>query len=379
MRIRTLTLRRHRALAADDSVPAGHAQSAEGISRWPRRISLATGGFARPVIEDTVARGHLRLDSARYTGKVNGNDVDAFPFPITMADMRRGQERFNIFCSPCHGRLGNGQGMIVKRGFRQPPSYHTDKLKNAPVGHFFDVATNGFGAMPSYASRVPVDDRWRIIAYIRALQFSDSATVSDVPPADRPLLDRAPATTPAGAAPGSVPEGRAPAAGNPERPSEAGRGTAEMTIPDNMLGPRMDRIQRLSLIIGIVFLALTAVGLFVDPGQFFRSYLYAYMYCLGLSVGCLGILLLHNTVGGTWGVVIRRLLESGTRTFPLMALLLVPVLFGMTSLYIWARPEIAEHDKVIQWKAGLPQRSVLHRPNGDLLLHLDVLLLDSEP
>lgn len=125
-----------------------------------------------------------------------------------------------------------------------------------------------------------------------------------------------------------------------------------MTISDNMLGPRMDRIQRLSLIVGIVFLALTAVGLFVDPGQFFRSYLYAYTYCLGLSVGCLGILLLHNTVGGTWGVVIRRLLESGTRTFPLMALLLVPVLFGITSLYIWARPEIAEHDKIIQLKSA---------------------------
>lgn len=114
----------------------------------------------------------------------------------------------------------------------------------------------------------------------------------------------------------------------------------------------MDRMQRLSLIIGILFLALTAAGLFVDPGQFFRSYLYAYLYALSLSVGCLGILMLHNTVGGTWGVVIRRLLEAGTRTFPLMAILLVPVLFGITSLYIWARPEVAEHDKVIQWKAG---------------------------
>jgi hypothetical protein len=124
-----------------------------------------------------------------------------------------------------------------------------------------------------------------------------------------------------------------------------------MTAAEAMLGPRMDRIQRTALLIGIVFLVATAVGLFVDPGQFFRSYLYAYLYTLGLSVGSLGILLLHHTVGGKWGVVTRRLLESGARTFPLMAVLLVPILFGMTSLYLWARPELAEHDVVIKWKS----------------------------
>jgi hypothetical protein len=123
-----------------------------------------------------------------------------------------------------------------------------------------------------------------------------------------------------------------------------------MIVNDAMLGPRMDRVQRMALIVGVVFLALTAIGLFVDPGQFFRSYLFAYLYCLGLSIGSLGILLLHHTVGGKWGVVTRRLFESGARTFPLMALLLVPVLFGMTSLYLWARPEIATHDHVIHWK-----------------------------
>lgn len=150
------------------------------------------GRSARPVIEDTVARGQLRLDSARFTGMVNNAPVAEFPFKITRADVRRGQERFNVYCSPCHSRLGDGQGMIVKRGFRQPPSYHTDKLRTAPVGHFFDVITNGFGAMPSYAARVPVDDRWRIISYVRALQYSQMATVADVP-ADRvPDLDRPP-------------------------------------------------------------------------------------------------------------------------------------------------------------------------------------------
>ena len=125
-----------------------------------------------------------------------------------------------------------------------------------------------------------------------------------------------------------------------------------MTTTDVMLGPSMDRLQRMSLIVGVVFLVITAIGLFVDPGQFFRSYLFAYIYTLGLSIGCLGILLLHHTVGGKWGVVTRRLLESGTRTFPLMAVLLIPVLFGMTSLYLWARPEMAEHDAAIKWKAG---------------------------
>lgn len=133
------------------------------------------GRSARPSIEDTVARGQLHLNDARYTGKMNGTDIDYFPIQITRADLARGQERFDIYCSPCHGRLGDGRGMIVLRGFRQPPSYYEPRLVTAPVGHFFDVMTNGFGAMFSYASRVPVDDRWRIAAYIRALQLSQNA------------------------------------------------------------------------------------------------------------------------------------------------------------------------------------------------------------
>jgi mono/diheme cytochrome c family protein len=133
------------------------------------------GRSARPAIDDTVARGQLHLDQARYTGKVNGKDVDYIPIQITRADLARGQERFNIYCSPCHSRLGDGHGMVVQRGFRQPPTYHDPRLVNAPIGHFFDVMTNGFGAMYSYASRVPVDDRWRIAAYIRALQLSQDA------------------------------------------------------------------------------------------------------------------------------------------------------------------------------------------------------------
>jgi len=136
---------------------------------------FSDGRSERPVIEDTVARGQLHLDEARYTGKLDGKDVEAIPIQITKEDLARGQERFNIYCSPCHGRIGNGQGMIVARGLRQPPSYHDERLLNAPIGHFFDVMSNGYGSMYSYASRVSVDDRWRIAAYIRALQMSQNA------------------------------------------------------------------------------------------------------------------------------------------------------------------------------------------------------------
>src|SRR5579884_1400523 len=133
------------------------------------------GRSERPTIPDTVARGQLHLDEARYTGKVNSKDIDYFPIQITEADLKRGQERFNIFCSPCHGLAGDGKGMLVVRGLRQPPDYRDPRLVNAPVGHFFDVMTNGYGAMYSYASRIAVDDRWRIAAYIRALQLSQNA------------------------------------------------------------------------------------------------------------------------------------------------------------------------------------------------------------
>jgi len=153
---------------------------------------FADGRSARPAIAGTVARGHLQLDEARFTGKANGIDVNEFPFPITRADLARGQERFNAFCSPCHGRLGDGQGMVVKRGFKGPPSYFSERVLKAPIGHYFDVVTNGFGAMASYASRVPVDDRWRIIAYIKALQYSESASVVDVPPERQADIEKTP-------------------------------------------------------------------------------------------------------------------------------------------------------------------------------------------
>ena len=178
---------------------------------------------ARPLVDGTVARGFLRQDTEYYTGKLgdeqpvstgqptsqasgstngvaqSGTSVSqmamssaasnmpnyagyttTFPFPIDRAALDRGQERFNIYCSVCHGRLGEGDGMIVRRGYQQPPSYHEDRLRQAPVGYFFDVISNGFGAMPDYAAQISVDDRWKIVAYIRTLQLSHQGTTADV-------------------------------------------------------------------------------------------------------------------------------------------------------------------------------------------------------
>ncbi|MBZ5516979.1 MAG: cytochrome c [Acidobacteriia bacterium] len=160
----------------------------------PRYDPLAPSTFfddgrsVRPEVPDTVARGHLRIDEGFYTGKVNGVPVDTFLFPITRQVLERGRERFNIYCTPCHDYTGSGHGMIVRRGFPAPPSYHIDRLRQAPVGHFVDVITNGYGAMFSYAARVPPRDRWAIAAYIRALQMSQHATIDEVPPEERAKL-----------------------------------------------------------------------------------------------------------------------------------------------------------------------------------------------
>jgi mono/diheme cytochrome c family protein len=153
------------------------------------------GRSSRTLVANTVARGALREDEHLYQGKVDGQLTDTFPMPVTTDVMARGQERFNVFCSPCHGRTGQGNGMIVQRGFRAPPSFHEERMRDAPVGYFFDVQTNGFGAMSDYAAQIPVADRWAIAAYIRALQFSQRATVGDVPATRRAELD-APVTPP---------------------------------------------------------------------------------------------------------------------------------------------------------------------------------------
>lgn len=167
---------------------------APNMSRQPKYKSLAKSDFfvdgssARPPVEGTVARGRLRTDERFFTGKTNGVLIPRLPLIVTRSVLARGRERFNIFCSPCHGRVGDGSGMVAQRGLRHPPSYHIDRLREAPDGHFFDVMTNGFGAMPSYASRVDASDRWAITAYIRALQLSQAAKIQDVPPAERAKL-----------------------------------------------------------------------------------------------------------------------------------------------------------------------------------------------
>ncbi len=162
----------------------------------PKYIALRPSSFfddgrsERPLVEGTVARGHLNADTAFYTGKVDNKLVDAVPFPVTRAVLERGQERYNIYCSPCHDLLGTGNGMIARRGYNHPPpqSYHTDRLRQVPVGYFFDVMTNGLGAMPDYAAQIPPRDRWAIAAYVRVLQLSQNASLNDVPPDQRAAL-----------------------------------------------------------------------------------------------------------------------------------------------------------------------------------------------
>ena len=168
----------------------------------PRYDPLEASGFfadgmsARPRVAGTVARGEMTSDPFFDSGKRNGQIADGFPMPVTIELVNRGHERYDIFCAQCHGRVGDGNGMIPSRGYRRPPSFHTETIRNRTTGHYFDVMTNGFGAMPPYRNQVSPQDRWAIVAYIRALQLSQNATVADVPPADRAHLD-APAAAPA--------------------------------------------------------------------------------------------------------------------------------------------------------------------------------------
>ena len=171
---------------------AGMVGCRQDMQDQPKYIPLrpsdffADGRSERPLIEGTVARGHLNDDALFYTGKVpDGKPADTFPFPVTKEVLLRGQERYNVYCSPCHDRLGNGDGMIVRRGYRKPPSYHIDRLRNVPNGYIFDVITNGFGAMPDYSAQVAPHDRWAIVAYVRALQLSQNFPANQLSPQER--------------------------------------------------------------------------------------------------------------------------------------------------------------------------------------------------
>lgn len=145
---------------------------------------FANGSSARPLLDNTVARGSLAADALAVPP-----DSNAFPIPVDEALLQRGQERFNIFCEPCHGLQGDGNGMVAVRGMKHPPTYHQDRLRQAPNGHYYDVISNGFGAMYSYSAQIPPRDRWAIIAYIRALQLSRHAPVAGLPAALREKLN----------------------------------------------------------------------------------------------------------------------------------------------------------------------------------------------
>lgn len=156
---------------------------------------FAKGSSAQPLVAGTVPRGFLKEDQHLYTGGVNGEFQNTFPFPITREDLDRGEEQFNAYCSPCHGRTGDGNGMVIQRGFpRQPPSLHIDRLRSQmPLGYLFNVMTVGFATMPDYAGQIAVEDRWRIVAYIRALQLSQNATAADIPAEEMRKLEAPPA------------------------------------------------------------------------------------------------------------------------------------------------------------------------------------------
>jgi cytochrome c len=143
----------------------------------------------RPLIPGTVARGHENADDLLNKGTVDGKLSTVFPFPITREVLERGAGRFEIYCTPCHDRLGTGNGIVVQRGMYPPPSFHIDRLRAAPPGHFFNVMTNGIGNMNPYANQLNVQDRWAVVAYIRALQLSQNARLSDVPDEDRKKLE----------------------------------------------------------------------------------------------------------------------------------------------------------------------------------------------
>ena len=151
---------------------------------------------ARPRVAGTIARGQLQEDSLLFSGKSGTVFADTLPVPVDGALLRRGQERYRVYCSPCHGLLGRGDGMVVRRGYRPPSSFHVERLRAQPAGYFFDVISHGFGAMPDYAAQIAVRDRWAIVGYVRALQLSQNVPVSTLSPDARARLDQGAPTPP---------------------------------------------------------------------------------------------------------------------------------------------------------------------------------------
>lgn len=190
---------RHLVLAALSGLALAGCQQKMGIAPYYEPLEenpmFEDTRASRPIEPGTVARGDLREDDALYTGKVDGKLVEEFPMTITEEILARGENRFNIYCAPCHSKLGDGNGMIVQRGVSRPPSFMEDRLTTAPVGHIYDVITNGYGRMYSYNQQIPVRDRWAIVAHVKTLQVAGRATIDQVPEADRQKLLADPALT----------------------------------------------------------------------------------------------------------------------------------------------------------------------------------------
>ena len=184
-----------RVLAAAALLVSGLAGCRQDMHNQPKYKAFRENVFfndlrsARPLVDGVVARGHLDADAVFYQGVGTGGPVAVSPLDVDAAVLARGQQRYDIYCSPCHDRTGSGEGMIVQRGYKQPPSFHEERLRVMPDGYFFQVQTNGFATMPSYRTQVSARDRWAIVAYIRALQLSQNATLADVPASERAALE----------------------------------------------------------------------------------------------------------------------------------------------------------------------------------------------
>ena len=246
------------------------------------------------------------------TGKVNGQLTDELPpeFKLDAALLKRGEQRFNIFCSNCHGLSGDGDGMIVLRGYRKPPTYHSERLRGTPIGHFFDVATNGFGVMPSYASQIPVE---------RSLgdrRLHPRLAAHPVRQARRPPRGRAPATRKPAHRRHPVAERSVTAAPNQQ---PAARSPLQFAVG--------------AIVVGAI---VGAIGWNQNHHQFFASYLVAWLFWNGLALGSMALLLLHNLTGGKWMEPVRPYLRAAAGLIPVMAILFIPIALNLKQIYEWA-------------------------------------------
>ncbi len=305
---------------------------------------------SRALIGGTVARGQLDADAYLNTGMMNGKEGDVMPFPVTPAVLDRGRERFNIYCSPCHSQLGDGNGMVVQRGFKHPPSYHIDRLRKAPIGHFFNVMTKGYGAMADYSAQVPVNDRWAIAAYIRvaATQPGRPAQRRSGGSGDR-LASASGQCQLAAAADQSDGHARRGRRRHPARREE--RMTADVSTRD-FAPPAapLARWRKRALMIGVAAGILSIIGVFVSPDEFLRGYLMGFMVCLGLTLGSVAWLMTGHLTGGNWWMISRRLFEAAAKTLPLVTVMFLPIAFGMHRLYLWTHTDVVAADKVLQAK-----------------------------